>query len=125
MCGLRCVGREDFLEDFCGLSLSPRSSPDFLVFVFFLCVLSSVSSYSLLSFQGKVLIPVFAVGRAQELCMLLENYWERMHLQFPIYFAGGMTEKANAYYRLYVHWSKAGIMNLMSNSNGEGKHVQG
>ncbi|PHJ18020.1 metallo-beta-lactamase domain-containing protein, partial [Cystoisospora suis] len=65
---------------------------------------------------GKVLIPVFAVGRAQELCMLLENYWERMHLQFPIYFAGGMTEKANAYYRLYVHWSKAG-MNILSNSN--------
>ncbi|KFG56523.1 metallo-beta-lactamase domain protein, partial [Toxoplasma gondii RUB] len=39
--------------------------------------------------------------------MLLENYWERMHLRFPIYFAGGMTERANAYYRLYVHWSKA------------------
>ena len=27
---------------------------------------------------GKVLIPVFALGRAQELCILLEQYWERM-----------------------------------------------
>ena len=26
---------------------------------------------------GKVLIPVFALGRAQELCVLLETYWNR------------------------------------------------
>lgn len=30
---------------------------------------------------GKVLIPVFALGRAQELCILLETFWERMNLQ--------------------------------------------
>jgi integrator complex subunit 11 len=42
---------------------------------------------------GKVLIPVFAVGRAQELCILLETYWERMNLKVPIYFAVGLTEK--------------------------------
>ena len=30
---------------------------------------------------GKVLIPVFALGRAQELCILLETYWERMNLK--------------------------------------------
>jgi hypothetical protein len=28
-----------------------------------------------------VLIPVFALGRAQELCLLLEQYWERMQLK--------------------------------------------
>lgn len=38
---------------------------------------------------GKVLIPVFALGRAQELCILLETYWERMNLRFPVYFALG------------------------------------
>src|SRR4051812_44749771 len=27
---------------------------------------------------GKVIIPVFALGRAQELCILIESYWERM-----------------------------------------------
>ena len=33
---------------------------------------------------GKVLIPVAALGRAQELLILLESYWERMSLQVPI-----------------------------------------
>jgi integrator complex subunit 11 len=33
---------------------------------------------------GKVLIPVFALGRAQELCILLETYWERMNLKVTI-----------------------------------------
>ncbi|KAG1651814.1 Integrator complex subunit 11 [Nymphon striatum] len=42
---------------------------------------------------GKVLIPVFALGRAQELCILLETYWEQMNLKTPVYFAVGLTEK--------------------------------
>jgi integrator complex subunit 11 len=42
---------------------------------------------------GKVLIPVFALGRAQELCILLETYWDRMNLKVPIYFSLGLTEK--------------------------------
>jgi Cft2 family RNA processing exonuclease len=29
---------------------------------------------------GKVLIPVFAVGRAQELLLLLDEFWERTQL---------------------------------------------
>ena len=41
----------------------------------------------------QVLIPVFALGRAQELCILLETYWERMNLKVPIYFSLGLTEK--------------------------------
>ncbi|CAN0880467.1 Cleavage and polyadenylation specificity factor subunit 3-II [Linum grandiflorum] len=36
---------------------------------------------------GKVLIPTFALGRAQELCILLDDYWERMNLKVPIYFS--------------------------------------
>lgn len=43
----------------------------------------------------KVLIPVFALGRAQELCILLESYWERLDLKIPIYFSQGLTGKAN------------------------------
>ena len=38
---------------------------------------------------GKALIPVFALGRAQELCILLDEYWEQMGFTFPIYFAAG------------------------------------
>ena len=39
--------------------------------------------------SNQVLIPVFALGRAQELCILLDTYWERMNLKVPIYFSAG------------------------------------
>ena len=51
---------------------------------------------------GKVLIPVFALGRAQELCILLESYWERMKLDVPIYFTAGLAEKATNYYSKFI-----------------------
>ncbi|XP_026190192.1 uncharacterized protein LOC34622775 [Cyclospora cayetanensis] len=66
---------------------------------------------------GKVLIPVFAVGRAQELCMLLNSYWQRMQLQYPIYFGGGMTEKANKYYKLYVQWTGSDLVHRLDCAN--------
>lgn len=58
---------------------------------------------------GKVLIPVFALGRAQELCILLETYWERNNLTVPIYFSAGLTEKANQYYKLFISWTNQKI----------------
>ncbi|KAL4498516.1 hypothetical protein ABPG72_019634 [Tetrahymena utriculariae] len=58
---------------------------------------------------GKVLIPVFALGRAQELCILLETYWQRTQSQVPVYFAAGMIEKANFYYKLFVNWTNEKI----------------
>jgi len=67
---------------------------------------------------GKVLIPVFALGRAQvffstpnqkELCILLETYWSRENMSAPIYFSGGLTEKANLYYRTYIGWTNEKI----------------
>ncbi|OII71333.1 CPSF metallobeta-lactamase [Cryptosporidium ubiquitum] len=61
--------------------------------------------YSCLKRGGKVLIPVFAIGRAQELCILLEIYWRRMQIRFPIFFGGSMTEKANSYYQLFTNWT--------------------
>ncbi|KAJ2559876.1 Integrator complex subunit 11 [Coemansia sp. RSA 1933] len=54
---------------------------------------------------GKVLIPCFALGRAQELCILIETYWERMGLTVPVYFSAGLTEKANRYYKLFINWT--------------------
>ena len=54
---------------------------------------------------GKVLIPVFALGRAQELCLVVESYWERMGLQsIPVFFNAGLTERANAIYRIFPEW---------------------
>ena len=40
-----------------------------------------------------MLIPVFALGRAQELCILVEDYWQRMKLSVPIYFSAGILIK--------------------------------
>ncbi|UKK01463.2 hypothetical protein MACK_002277 [Theileria orientalis] len=54
---------------------------------------------------GKVLIPVFAVGRAQELAIILNNYWNNLSLLFPIYFGGGLSEKATNYYKLHSSWT--------------------
>ncbi|RKP06257.1 beta-lactamase-like protein [Thamnocephalis sphaerospora] len=66
---------------------------------------------------GKVLIPVFALGRAQELCVLLETYWDRVHLNVPIYFSAGLTEKANHYYRLFIGWTNQKIKRTFADRN--------
>lgn len=74
---------------------------------------------------GKVLIPVFALGRAQELCILLESYWERMNLTAPIYFALGLTEKANNFYQMFITWTNQKIKNTFVERNMfEFKHIK-
>jgi integrator complex subunit 11 len=75
--------------------------------------------------DGKVLIPVFALGRAQELCILLETYWERMNLLYPIYFSAGLTEKANHYYKLFISWTNQNIKNTFVQRNMfDFKHIK-
>ena len=54
---------------------------------------------------GKVLIPVFALGRAQELMMLLDDAWARHGLTIPIYYSPGLAARATAYYRLLTGWT--------------------
>ncbi|TKY69231.1 Cleavage and polyadenylation specificity factor subunit 3-II [Spatholobus suberectus] len=66
---------------------------------------------------GKVLIPTFALGRAQELCILLEDYWERMNLKVPIYFSAGLTIQANAYYKMLISWTSRKIKDTYSKHN--------
>lgn len=74
---------------------------------------------------GKVLIPVFALGRAQELCILLETFWDRMNLTAPIYFSTGLTEKANHYYKLFITWTNQKIRNTFVQRNMfEFKHIK-
>ena len=69
----------------------------------------SIGSSLTLRVGPQVLIPVFALGRAQELCILLDSHWERMNINVPIYFAAGLTEKANYYYKLFVNWTNQKI----------------
>ncbi|KAI9228864.1 MAG: cleavage and polyadenylation-specific factor 3-like protein, partial [Piptocephalis tieghemiana] len=66
---------------------------------------------------GKVLIPVFALGRAQELCILLETYWDRMNLDVPIYFSAGLTAKANEFYRLFIGWTNQKLKKTFMDRN--------
>ncbi|KAK2453495.1 cleavage and polyadenylation specificity factor 73-I [Trifolium repens] len=66
---------------------------------------------------GKVLIPAFALGRAQELCILLDDYWERMNLKVPIYFSAGLTIQANMYYKMLIGWTSQKIKDTHSTHN--------
>ncbi|KAI5151135.1 integrator complex subunit 11 [Enteropsectra breve] len=66
---------------------------------------------------GRVLIPIFALGRAQELCILIENYWKRMGLQIPVYFAGGLTEKANEIYKRFISYTNINVRQQSADSN--------
>lgn len=74
---------------------------------------------------GKVIIPVFALGRAQELCILIESYWERMGLKVPIYFSAGLTERANQYYKLFINWTNQKIKSTFVERNMfDFKHIR-
>lgn len=53
---------------------------------------------------GKVLIPVFAVGRLQEILMMLDDYWERMQCKYKIYFSSKMGANATEVYKKCIMW---------------------
>jgi len=74
---------------------------------------------------GKVLIPVFALGRAQELCLLIDSYWQRMNLAVPIYFSAGMTERATEYYKLFISWTNENVKQTFVERNMfDFKHIR-
>ncbi|KYQ94230.1 integrator complex subunit 11 [Tieghemostelium lacteum] len=74
---------------------------------------------------GKVLIPVFALGRVQELCILIDSYWEQMNLSVPIYFSAGLAEKANFYYKLFINWTNQKIKQTFVQRNMfDFKHIK-
>ncbi|XP_045777958.1 cleavage and polyadenylation specificity factor 73 [Maniola jurtina] len=54
---------------------------------------------------GRCLIPVFALGRAQELLLILDEYWSfHPELQdIPIYYASSLAKKCMAVYQTYVN----------------------
>ncbi|CAI7638421.1 unnamed protein product [Penicillium manginii] len=53
---------------------------------------------------GRVLMPVFALGRAQELLLILDEYWEtHPELQkVPIYYIGNMARRCMVVYQTYI-----------------------
>ena len=53
---------------------------------------------------GRVLMPVFALGRAQELLLILDDYWARHpeYQKIPIYYASNLARKCMVVYQTYV-----------------------
>ncbi|XP_042017036.1 cleavage and polyadenylation specificity factor subunit 3-II-like isoform X1 [Salvia splendens] len=66
---------------------------------------------------GKVLIPSNALGRTQELCMLLDDYWERTNLKVPIYFSSGSTIQANLYHKILINWASQNVKDTHARHN--------
>ncbi len=58
--------------------------------------------------KGKVLIPVFSVGRSQEVMMVLENYARHGDLDVPVYL-DGMIWEATAIHTSYPEYLKKHI----------------
>lgn len=54
---------------------------------------------------GRVLLPVFALGRAQELLLILDEYWEaHPDLQeVPIYYASMLAKRCMSVYQTYIN----------------------
>ncbi|XP_061563420.1 cleavage and polyadenylation specificity factor subunit 3-like [Cololabis saira] len=55
--------------------------------------------------EGRCLIPVFALGRAQELLLILDEYWQNhpeLH-DIPIYYASSLARKCMSVYQTYIN----------------------
>jgi integrator complex subunit 11 len=65
---------------------------------------------------GKVLIPTFAMGRAQELFALIEDLWEKTGWTYPVYYSAGLTEKVRFYYKLFINWLNENIKSQLMHS---------
>lgn len=76
---------------------------------------------------GRVLLPVVALGRAQELLLMLEEYWERHpELQHvPIYQASSLGRRAITIFQTYVEMMNDDIKKAFQFRNPFSfKHVQ-
>jgi cleavage and polyadenylation specificity factor subunit 3 len=70
---------------------------------------------------GRVLMPVFALGRAQELLLILEEYWRKHaeYQKYPIYYASNLARKCMAVYQTYLGFMNDNIKRLASERMAE------
>ncbi|TQW00543.1 hypothetical protein V2A60_001621 [Cordyceps javanica] len=59
---------------------------------------------NILNRGGRALLPVFALGRAQELLLILDEYWGKHseYQKYPIYYASNLAKKCMLIYQTYV-----------------------
>ncbi|KAL3842661.1 hypothetical protein ACJMK2_020651 [Sinanodonta woodiana] len=75
--------------------------------------------HDIVSRGGRCLIPVFALGRAQELLLILDEYWSNhpeLH-DIPIYYASSLAKKCMSVYQTYVNAMNDKIKKQISISN--------
>lgn len=73
--------------------------------------------HSTISQGGRVLIPAFALGRAQELLLILDEYWANhpeLH-NIPIYYASPLAKRCLTVYETYTLSMNDKIKNAKSN----------
>ncbi|CAD6911836.1 unnamed protein product [Tilletia controversa] len=61
--------------------------------------------HSIIRRGGRVLLPVFVLGRAQELLLLLDEYWAthpELH-NVPVYYASSLARRCIQVYQTYIH----------------------
>ncbi|KAF8380834.1 hypothetical protein HHK36_028329 [Tetracentron sinense] len=82
--------------------------------------------HSTISQGGRVLIPAFALGRAQELLLILDEYWSNhpeLH-NIPIYYASPLAKRCMAVYQTYINAMNERIRHQFANSNPfDFKHI--
>ncbi|KAL3620841.1 Cleavage and polyadenylation specificity factor subunit 3-I [Castilleja foliolosa] len=82
--------------------------------------------HSTVSQGGRVLIPAFALGRAQELLLILDEYWAshpELH-NVPIYYASPLAKRCMAVYQTYINSMNERIRNQFASSNPfDFKHI--
>lgn len=68
---------------------------------------------------GRCLLPVFALGRAQELLLILDEYWQanpRLR-HVPIYYASALAKKCMAVYQTYINMMNDNIRKQAKETN--------
>ena len=76
---------------------------------------------SILNRGGRCLMPVFALGRAQELLLILDEYWanQPQYQRYPIYYASSLARKCMVVYQTYISFMNANIKRLFRESLAE------
>ncbi|CAK9104855.1 unnamed protein product [Durusdinium trenchii] len=68
---------------------------------------------------GKCLLPVFALGRAQEILLILEDYWERnsdLH-EIPIFYNSPMATKCLRIFETYTNMCSLSVQEQANRCN--------
>ncbi|KFD58930.1 hypothetical protein M514_00093 [Trichuris suis] len=76
---------------------------------------------------GRCLIPVFALGRAQELLLILDEYWSKCEelRDIPIYYASSLARKCMSVYQTFVSGMNSSIQKQIAVRNPFNfKHVK-